>query len=399
MSFSPWFALANNFLVNYNMNELRKQIEHVLLVSSNPIRLTEHTVFHHLIYRNTSQHRHGLYFRRLQHVKRLLKYVASHAVWNSLQQVVGPAKANDPGFTAKPRRKNGALALSTLTRDDMDDVLQVLDQLVDTIIPAAARSIAIHLAARNRFFTFTVVFSACLARLFVTERALRNALRSVSLNLNVLLAGTEGPTIRSNATAATDEDVGIIVSPQAQDTTVDTLESVLPLQKVGENSANDGVHYENDDNYRVEKTQEEDDTQALEFKDTPYLHDVLVRSGVSTETLSKLDVGTPVTMPKITTSGQLFKASISKNRKRKVSTTAVATATPIKQLRLEEATPNSVNANMTLMYRVKSSLRETTTSATLNANSLQHISKAKKQLSHDNDSDSEDLDDIFGVLD
>lgn len=173
------------------MKEQRKRLHDLLSAAEHPLRTAEHTVFSRLLYRNTNQHRHAPYFRKLRHVRRLLHHLSVHNVWASVRA----ALADHPPNSKAP------LALSSITLDDVSDARNLAHTLVHNIIPEAAQAVAVELVARAHFLAFAVAIEAALARLFVVERAVRDALAGVATELSVLLAEPE----LDNATV---EDVG-----------------------------------------------------------------------------------------------------------------------------------------------------------------------------------------------
>lgn len=174
-----------------------------------PIRKVEHTTFTRLLYRNRNQHRHGLYFRRLEHVRRSLRSANNHVAWESVRK----ALRENASSRAKPSSKL-PLSLSTLTLDDLKSIEESQEALVTKVIPKAAVKVVLELVCREHFLPFAIAVIAILARLFVIEQKVLSELRGAFVETKLLL-GADIPRINSGTpgfpkgTGA--EDIGEVV--------------------------------------------------------------------------------------------------------------------------------------------------------------------------------------------
>lgn len=199
---------------SFSMDELRTRFDETIAASEHDVRRTEHAIFARLLYRSKNQHRHGLYFRRLQHIQRLLGRMKKHDVWKSLRSALGP-NAKSATQTATKKKKSMPLLLSTVTRDDINNAVQLLDALVSSVLPDAATAITTQLVVRHHFLPFAVSIIASLSRIFVIERKLLNDLRAISIDLNVFLSETaDGRSLLNDPTLPGEEDVGLEILPE-----------------------------------------------------------------------------------------------------------------------------------------------------------------------------------------
>lgn len=166
------------------MKEALTRVERLLRIESHAARRLEHFTFDRLVYRNRNQHRHGFYFRRLELVRKLLRQIRNHIVWNSLHKAVSPEKAQGP----KKSQSKASLYFSTLTIDDLKSVDELLNNLVHYVIPNTSKIISTQLVARGHFLPFAVSVSACLARIRVQEEKLLSQVRGSLNELNVLFS-------------------------------------------------------------------------------------------------------------------------------------------------------------------------------------------------------------------
>lgn len=164
------------------MDELRIRFEKLVCIRKQQIRTCEHTTYNQLLYRNRSQHRKGLYFRRLEHVRRLLAKLNAHVVWQSVQSALGPEQNN----TSKVK-SNLPLALSSMILDDLKSVQQILELLVEQVLPKAAIRITVELISRQHFLPFAIAILALMARIFVIERTLLNEIRGSIVEMKLVL--------------------------------------------------------------------------------------------------------------------------------------------------------------------------------------------------------------------
>lgn len=170
------------------MNELRNRFRTLLTITTDPIRHTEHSTLNRLLYKNRNQHRHGLYFRRLEHVRRLLRKLNTHDAWQSVHHALGEA-----GYAKeqRARAKKTPLSLSSVTLDDLHSVEKILHALVHTVIPTAACKVTAELVCREHFLPFAVTVIAILARLFVIERKLLTEVRGALVEARLLFGMTD----------------------------------------------------------------------------------------------------------------------------------------------------------------------------------------------------------------
>jgi hypothetical protein len=204
--------------------DLRRSCQRVVAVASHAQRHTEHALLDRLYYKNRSQHRRAPYFRRLDHVRRILKKSASHRVWTSLSEAADESRA---------------LAFSSLTVSDLDDLVAGLSVAPYRAIPVAARALVVELVSRGYFIPFSLTAIAVLARLYVIERQLCIELSVALSDMRVLLAIQ--PRLRPVGEAASapgpteleslEEDVGepiAIASPKRGDASPARTKQALP---------------------------------------------------------------------------------------------------------------------------------------------------------------------------
>lgn len=183
---------------------LRRSCQRAVAVAKHAQRKTEHAVLDRLYYKNRSQHCRAPYFRRLEHVRRVLRRVAEHRVWSVLA---------DFADVSKP------LAFSSLTVSDLEDLVALLNLASSLAIPVAARSFVVELICRGHFVPFGVCIIALLARIYVIERQLCVEIAAALSSMRVLLAvqSNAGPAKRSGGSSkvlACDdlrEDIGELV--------------------------------------------------------------------------------------------------------------------------------------------------------------------------------------------
>jgi len=164
------------------MDALRSRLEQLLFIETHSVRTIEHKTFNRLLYRNRSQHRHGLYFHRLDHVRRLLRKVHNHVAWSSLRHAasVNPTRRRGP-------QKSVPLSISSVTIDDLRSIEVILDSAVNAVIPRAAIKVTVELISREHFLPFAVSIIAALARLFVLESKVLAEMRGVIMEASLLL--------------------------------------------------------------------------------------------------------------------------------------------------------------------------------------------------------------------
>jgi hypothetical protein len=159
-------------------DELRLQLEALRKLSSHPLRISEHAVLDRLLYKNRSQHRHGLYFHRLDHVRRLLRASWGHRAWESVDVMLSSQSASAPG----------PLVFSTIDLQDLEELHENLSNASVRVIPVAALSVVNQLVLRGHFTHFSVAVIATLARLFVIEQRICAEIASAASHMRVLLA-------------------------------------------------------------------------------------------------------------------------------------------------------------------------------------------------------------------
>lgn len=191
-------------------SKLRTRIEGLLLVATHPVRKIEHSTFKRLLFRNRNQHRHGPYFKKLEHVRRVLATSEKHYIWESMTNAIG----------GLPKAKNGKgtnsrlpLAISTMTLDDLKSAVKLYEELVNVVIPKSAVSITVELISREHFFRFAVAIMATLARLFVIEREILSKLRGLLVEIS-LWFGEDAKPEKDKMTkqrSGLSEDIGLPV--------------------------------------------------------------------------------------------------------------------------------------------------------------------------------------------
>lgn len=192
------------------MDELRARFERLVRLENDPIRLSEHKTFTRLLYRNRNQHRHGLYFRRLEHVRRLLRSADKHVVWESVRHAIGDKTHLRARSITKP-----PLSLSTVTLDDLQSIESSHHALVTTVIPKAAVKVTLELICREHFLPFAIAIIATLSRLFVIEQRVLSELRGAVIETKLLLCSdtlTANPGLPNRITDDVSEDIGEVVN-------------------------------------------------------------------------------------------------------------------------------------------------------------------------------------------
>lgn len=190
------------------MDELRVRLERLIRTENDPIRLSEHKTFNRLLYRNRNQHRHGFYFRRLEHVRRLLRCGDKHVVWESVRYAVGDNVDKNSRSKIKP-----PLSISSVTLDDLQAIEASHHALVTAAIPKAAVKVTLELVSRGHFLPFAVAIIATLSRLFVVEQKLLSEVRGAVVETKLLLntESTLGPGLSCGRNEYVSEDVGEVV--------------------------------------------------------------------------------------------------------------------------------------------------------------------------------------------
>lgn len=192
-----------------SMQALRIRVGRLSSVESHPVRKIEHSAFSRLMYRNRSQHRHGLYFRKLEHVRRLLKKIQSHVAWHSLRYSLGHV-----GQGERRSLSQIPLSISSVTLEDIKAMEILYDSLVSTVLPKAAIAVATELVCRQHFLPFSISMIAVLARLFVIERKILTELKGIVVEFSLLLSIEDQksaplPNNGTNNYTHEDEDVGL----------------------------------------------------------------------------------------------------------------------------------------------------------------------------------------------
>lgn len=166
------------------MNELRRRFETILRIENEPIRVNEERTFIRLLYRNRNQHRHGLYFKRLEHVRRLLAKVGTHVLWTSLQNALGDYH----GMELKRPKRAIFMPISSVTLNDLKEVETLLHSL-SAVILTASKKVTTELISRQHFVPFAVSVVAMLSRIFVIEQKLLSEIRGAVVETKILLTG------------------------------------------------------------------------------------------------------------------------------------------------------------------------------------------------------------------
>lgn len=349
------------------------------MVSSHSVRHIEHAVFNRLIYRCKNQHRHGLYFHHLDHVRRVLRNIDKHEAWNSIRVALGPGLENSSQTERRRGSSQRPLAISTLTRDDLNAVVNELRKLVTTIIPKAAVTITTHLISRGHFLPLAISIVASLARLFTIERRVCSELRAIVVHLNILFSSQKPtdnlPGIDMNSDP-NEEDIGqAIGSMKCDEKEGSQKETGTPKLKV------------EDEVTSLMGCSRDHATDRGNDNSGPSLYSIMAQRGVNKDTITKLDTRTTVSLPEntplLSAKSTILRKQISKRKHERQSRKIVASSKLMTNIRSNTAI----------------SSRPVTKGSEPNM-SVVEIDKPelKKQTSGGEESDSEDLDDIFDAL-
>lgn len=172
-------------LRNVAMDELPKRFQKILDIKKDPFRFSERRTFNRLLYKNRNQHRHGFYFRRLEHVRRLLRKVDNHLVWESLRNSLGKSETSATG-----KRRQTFLPLSSITLGDLESVEELLTTL-STAVKTASAKVTKELISRQHFLPFAVAVIAALSRIYVIEQVLLAEIRGSVVETKLLLNGDD----------------------------------------------------------------------------------------------------------------------------------------------------------------------------------------------------------------
>ncbi|CAN8067823.1 unnamed protein product [Agarophyton chilense] len=164
------------------MDQLRVRLGQLVGVETHPVRIMEHRTFNRLMYRNRNQHRHGFYFRKLEEVRRILRKIQGHVAWASIRNAV------DSKITKKRKSLTAIpLALSSVTHGDLMSLKILYNHLVGTVIPSAAEKVTVELVGRSHFLPFAVTMLSILARLHVLEKNIFKQLQGAIVEVELLL--------------------------------------------------------------------------------------------------------------------------------------------------------------------------------------------------------------------
>lgn len=388
------------------MNHHRFLFDRAEAAVSHSARQMEHALFNRLMYRNKNQHRHGLYFHRLDHVRRILRTIDNHDAWPSIRAALGTENLSSE--TSGRHRPSAPLALSTLTKDDLIAVLDHLDHLVIKVIPKAAIAVTTQLISRDRFIPFAVTIVACLARIFVIERNLCRDLRKIVIELNILFSiqsPSKGSPLPLN-NGSDEEDIGLTVSsPHGnvegktdQGSTQATLGTILACNE-NKKCAEDATVGNGDPPVQVTKP-----IVHQTGDEVPSLYTMMAKHGVNRNIIEKLSGVTSVTMAEVLpttakTPNVLAKTIGKKKRKRMGLPTSILT----KQVSLNKKSEQSTGVlnSSELSNAVTRPLVQPNSSSPVSATKMQDSHQKKQVKKHvplQDDSDSDDLDDIFDAL-
>lgn len=386
------------------MNELRERFKETIAASEHTVRNTEHSTFFRLLYRSKNQHRHGLYFRRLQHTQRLLRRVNGHVVWKSLRSALGTSANNAPQTAAKKKKKSIPLLLSTVTRDDVNNAIQLFDTLVSSVIPDAATAMTTQLVVRKHFLPYAVSIIASLSRIFVIERKLLSDLRVISVDLNVFLSETvDGVSLLDDHALPGDEDIGLEVSPSNNGGQVEELSDGATHQMEQPSVTDIETTMRS---HEAKETDSGKQTKSLDiFKrndEEPSLYSVVAQKNGPSPSLSKTENAISVTLlplPPLACSSTT--ARVDPKRKRSKDLFAHPPR-PLKRLKantesMEDNDATSDGQPTETITPKTDHDRAPGSSGSSKAHSLaeKETRDPKRDIGSDPDSNSEDCDDIF----
>lgn len=423
------------------MDQPWRRINEILNASAHPTRTTEHIVYVRMLQRSKNQHRHGFYYRRLQHVQRLLRNINAHPAWDLLETSdfvnrgnTGRGYADKTSSSrSKQQRKGHAKTskeneiLSTPAKDKIETLVNLMEALVEQVIPRAARSIAIHLIALGQFLPYAITMCACLARIFVTERALRNELRMILRDINVLLAGKTLGCTSMNA-----EDIGIAVSDEdvvnkqksvKTDPNYDCVKDQSQVISSHESDEACDKHHDKAESSlrkasRPGKTRQPKNLRQENDAGTPSLYDVIAETGVPQNMLDEIAANADAlhmnTVQHVSgPDDNSNSAKVKKNRKRKRKKSTLTIAPEEKHQKLDgekagvEEMASLGNTMATMSHPMnrnqvtqsgKELMKSTKDKNFKGSDESIKISNSKPIKNERSASDSEDIDDIFGDL-
>lgn len=188
------------------MNQLRHRFEVIQRIRNDPIRVNEDATLVRLLYKNRNQHKHGLYFKRLEHVSRLLAKVNNHDVWTSVQNAL-----SNHGKQLQISKRASFVSISSVTLADLKAVETLLDNL-SRVILTASNKVTIELVSRQHFLPFALTVLAVLSRIFVIGQRLLSEIRGAVVETKLLLTESTTTTTGINPNGSKDapksEDVG-----------------------------------------------------------------------------------------------------------------------------------------------------------------------------------------------
>ncbi|GAB0493949.1 hypothetical protein MMPV_005237 [Pyropia vietnamensis] len=207
-------------------------------IAEHPTRAAERTIFAQLLYRNTSQHRHGPYFSRLRGARRAQVAVdaAVKAVLNAAVEattlttgVASSSRGRMAGLSGdQPRGDTGeslsaavkgatsAAAAAATLGDCLDTLARAVEYHNQCTAPVAAEAVWSHLLSRAHFVGFGVTAVASLSRIVAVDQRLGEeaaaASRVVALAMAAVTArpGFAGDAGEEGAAGA--EDIGTVLS-------------------------------------------------------------------------------------------------------------------------------------------------------------------------------------------
>lgn len=423
------------------MDQPWRRINEILNTSAHPTRTTEHIVYVRMLQRSKNQHRHGLYYRRLQHVQRLLRDINDHPAWDLLEKSDSVNRGNTDREHAdkktlsrskKERNKHTKTTkkeneiLSTSAKDKIETLINLMETLVEQVIPQAARSIVIHLIALGQFLPYAITMCACLARIFVAERTLRNELRIILRDINVLLVGKTLDYTSMNG----EEDIGIAVCDEENrqenakaehdyDSKTDISQFITGHQS---DQTSDKQHDTTESSSRKASRPDKESEDLRHEKDAeaPSLFDIMAETGVPQNMLDEIVANAgalhtdAVQHISGTDNNSNNSAKTKRNRKRKRKKGTLATTQYEKRQKFDgekadvEQMTNPVKTMATNSHpmhqnKVTPSRKELPESSKDKSfkgsdKNIKKLSNSKHIVKERSASDSEDIDDIFGDL-
>lgn len=178
----------------------------------NAFRVEEHSTFDRLLYKNRNQHRRGPYFQRLEHVRRVVRKVRNHSAWNFVRAVTAVPIDDSKKKPTGRQRKWKKPAVTAELAADFERLADMMEDLVENIIPKAALRVTLELVCREHFLPFAVSVLAILSRIFTVERSLLRKMQGIVVDIRIFTVVPTKARVRHAANPAMEpEDVGEVI--------------------------------------------------------------------------------------------------------------------------------------------------------------------------------------------